>query len=162
VLWSARTDLGDDRVVDPVLARVREVASNDVRDTLTWLDHRGFQLAYSTGGGYAGFGDVLLLFTGPADVKIVRDRGQWDLTVRPKSDASYYSLAVLLAAHAGTDWEPPVEPDLSAQLPPGVSWREALPMVIEWLEQPGSVAAARLANARASEVWRQRLRRPPS
>jgi hypothetical protein len=52
--------------MDPVLAYVREEATDDVRDTLTWLDHMGFQLAYSTGGPREGFGDALLLFTGAA------------------------------------------------------------------------------------------------
>jgi hypothetical protein len=79
--------------------------------------------------------------------------------VRPKNDASYYGLAVLLAAYEGTNWERASAgaSDMPAQLPPGVAWREVLPVVIEWLAEPGSVAAARAVQARSSEVMRQRL-----
>lgn len=146
--------------MDPVLAAALGAASDDVRDTLTWLDDMGFQLASSRCGRHESFGDTLLLFTGPVDVKIIRDRGQWDMTVRPNNDASYYSLAVLLAAYEGTALESASAgaSDMPAQLPPGVAWREVLPTVIEWLGKPGALAAARAVNARSSEVLRQRLR----
>lgn len=145
--------------MDPVLAYAHEAATDDVRDTLTWLDRAGFQLTYSAGGSQDAFCDAMLFFRGPPDVKVVRDRGQWDIALRPKGDAGYYGLAVLLAARDGSDWEPAVAdgPDLPAQLPPGVAWQEAVPAVIEWLGQPDSLAVARLAQARASQVKRQRL-----
>ncbi|WP_319461439.1 hypothetical protein [Micromonospora sp. RTP1Z1] len=144
--------------MDPVREYVEEVASHDVRATLAWLDDAGFRLAASQGGRRESFGDALLVFSGDAKVRIVRDRGQWDVAVSPAAGGAWFSLAILTAAREGRDWETPAV-DFSAgpprQLPCGISWRHSLPTALEWLKQPGSTEALKQTDARA----RDRLRR---
>jgi hypothetical protein len=144
--------------MDPVREYIEQVAGGDVRAALAWLDGAGFRITKSQGGRGESFGNALLVFSGDVDVQILRDRGQWDIAVAPRRDGHWYSLAVLAAAQDGRDWEP-CELDSSAalpdQLPPGIVWRQSLPVVLEWLKMPGSAAALEQTDARA----RQRLRR---
>jgi hypothetical protein len=136
-----------------------EVAPEDVRLTLDWLEGAGFNLANGRGGPTESFGDVCLNFVGPADVRIVRDRGQWDVTVGPTGGVRPYSLAVLDAARLQRDWEPP---DLNygavpKALPAGVTWMEVLPAVVKWIGEPGSVEAAEQAESVARQKMAERL-----
>jgi len=140
--------------MDPVRTYVEENAGSDVRATLAWLDDAGFRITESLGGRGESFGNALLVFSGDVDVQIVRDRGQWDITVAPQCDGRWYSLAVLAAAQAGHDWEPPERNPSAAlpdQFPPGIVWRQTLPSALEWLKLPGSATALEQTNARARQ-----------
>jgi hypothetical protein len=149
-----------DRYVDPVREYVEEVANDDVRATLAWLDDAGFRLTASQGGRRESFGNALLVFSGDAAVRIVRDRGQWDVAVSPATGGAWFSLAILTAAREGREWEPPAvdfSAGLPCQLPYGISWRHSLPAAFEWLKQPGSTAALKQADAQARERLRRQL-----
>jgi hypothetical protein len=149
-----------DQYVDPVREYVEEVANDDVRATLAWLDEAGFRLTASRGGRRESFGNALLVFSADAEVRIVRDRGQWDLTVSPGAGAGWFSLDVVTAAREGREWEPPAvdfSAGLPCQLPEGTSWRHSLPIGLEWLSQPGSTDELKQTNARAREALRRQL-----
>ena len=149
--------------MDAVREYVEEVASDDVRAALAWLDDAGFRLTASHGGRRESFGDALLVFTGDAAVRVVRDRGQWDVAVSPAAGGAWFSLAVVTAAREGRDWEAPAvefSAGLPRQLPYGVSWRHSLPTALEWLKQPGSTEALKQTDTRARERLRRQLGQP--
>jgi hypothetical protein len=143
--------------VDPVREYVEEMATADVRATIDWLDRAGFRLAASQGGRGEAFGNALLVFSLDLAVRIVRDRGQWDIAVSLPDGSAWFGLAIVTDAREGRDWQPPAitrDGDLPEQLPDGLSWRDHLPPALAWLRQPGSEAVLQRANARAR--WRQR------
>jgi hypothetical protein len=155
--------MGHDRYVDPLREYIGEVANDDVRATLAWLDDAGFRLTAGQGGKRESFGNALLVFSGDAEVKIVRDRGQWDIAVSPAPGGSWFSLAILTAVREGRGWEPAAinfSAGVPGQLPCGIGWRDSLPTALEWLKQPGSTAVLKQADARARERLRRQLGQP--
>jgi hypothetical protein len=145
--------------VNETLAYALEVGNPDVRATLSWLAENGFDLTTARGGRYEGFGNIQLVFRGTATVEILRDRHQWDLRVRPAGGTRLWALSVLTAARDGRVWEyPELEGDeMPPQLPPGLVWRDELPSVIRWLQEPDSAQRVEATDAAAQEVMRRRL-----
>jgi hypothetical protein len=143
---------------DEVFRYAVEVSNPDVRATLTWLDEGGFVLAESSGGREEAFGNVSLLFTGSAQVRVVHDRSQWDLAIGSAASGRLYGLAVLTAARDSAVWQYPalIPGELPTQLPPGLSWHEELPSVIEWLQQAGATDQADRVDAEARQAMRDR------
>lgn len=142
-----------------VLGYAYEVGNSDVTATLDWLEGAGFALAESLGGRDEGFGNIYLLFGGHGQVRIVRDRSQWDIAVGFEAGTRLYGLAVLTAARDRSTWQyPSLDPGaLPTQLPPGLVWRDELPSVIQWLHEPGSAEEAERVDAEARRVMRERL-----
>lgn len=147
-------------VENEALQYARKKAPDDVQRAFDWLISNGFQLAASEGGETAAFGDVFLHFSGAAEVRIVRDRVQWDIQIGPAGQDTLYGLAVLVAASHDIPWVPPdlAPGELPPQLPPGVVWQDVVPAVVRWLQNPGADDAARRADEAAREVMRQRWR----
>lgn len=141
------------------LSYAREIAPEQVRLTLDWLETEGFSLKSATGGRTASFGDVCLDFVGIAVVRVVRDRSQWHVDVGPSGGTRRFSVAVLDAARRQVDWVYPTLEDgeLPEMLPPGVVWTEVVPAVVEWIGRPGSVEAAELTDSQARQVMAERL-----
>ena len=122
-----------------VLAYALSRATEDVADTIRWLQSEGFVLRSHRGGPDEAFGNVLLEF-GRQDVMawVVRDRSQWSIDLGGPGAAPQPLVAHLRAM--GEELTAPAEPSfddpLPDQLPEGTEWRTAVPRVIAWLE-PG-------------------------
>jgi len=150
--------------VNAVREYVESRATDDVRATLQWLDEAGYVLTGSRGGTGEAFGNAVLVLTGRCEVTIVLERDQWFLDVAPGPGAEPIQYDLLLPAYEGRDYaeyytgpaaaSEPGEVSRPEQLPPGVSWRETLPPVLEWINGPGvSQAVADVADQRYVYMW---------
>jgi len=110
-------------------------------------------------------GDAVVVLAGAREVTITRDKGQWEIRAALSAGEPGLWLDVLEAARLGREWQPPPRSgSLPEQLPEGLSWRQALPEVLAWLESPEAPDQARAAMARARELmqrrWQERHPRP--
>ena len=149
-----------------ILEYAREIATDDVRETLTWLEGHGFRVHRAIGGRTESFGNLLLDLAGERDasVEIVRDRTQWSCAIST-GDTPKHPLNVLITA---MDDEPPTIPPgrlrdpLPEQLPPGVVWTTAVPRIIEWLissdRREALDAASRQWRTAMNNWWKQQER----
>jgi len=130
-----------------------------VRATLEWLENAGFAVVESSGGPDEAFGNVYLLFGGPARVRVVRDRSQWDIAIGRPGGQSLYSLSVLTAARDGVAWQYPAlrTDELPLQLPPGLVWSVEVPSIVSWLHMDGATERAEMTAAQARDVMRKNL-----
>lgn len=144
---------------DDALHYALAIANADVHATLEWLRSTGFALVESSGGPDESFGNVYLLFGGPARVKIVRDRSQWDVAVGRPGRGPLYSLSVLTAARDGIEWQYPAlrSGELPSQLPPGLVWSVEVPVVVSWLHMDGAAERADEAAEQARDVMRKHI-----
>ena len=144
---------------ETVLAYAVEVGNPDVRAILRWLADNGFDLTAARGGRHESFGNIQLVFRGPAKVEILRDRLQWDVRVGPADGTRLWALSVLTAARDGRVWEYPqlADDEMPMQLPPGLAWHDELPSVIRWLQEPDSAQRVDATDAAAREGMRRRL-----
>lgn len=122
--------------MDHVPEFVVDRASADVLDALKWLLEAGFTITYADGRN-AGFGNICLRFEHEdVHVEVVRDRGQWSLSLAADGVPDT-SLNVLLAAQGryrfGWFRHEDGEHALPEQLPPGVLWSVEVPATIEWI-----------------------------
>jgi hypothetical protein len=115
----------------------REVATDDVRETLDWLVANGFSVTRSEGGPGEAFGDVLLELErgGVETVSIVRDRSQWacDIGAHPIQRQPLDVLLTAMTGEAPARRSGSLDEPLADQLPPGVTWRDVIPALLEWL-----------------------------
>jgi hypothetical protein len=123
-------------------------ATEDVADTLRWLEESAFLLTSAQGGRTEPFGNLRLVYEGPAGVvTMIRERSVWSLDVAsdPAGKSIQYDLAV--AAAQGRDWRVyPHTPGAHLdQIPEGVSWRRTLPGVLRWLSESGDQDSIALA-----------------
>jgi hypothetical protein len=125
-------------------------APDDVRATIVWLSASGYTL--SSHRGESTFG-AQFVYAGQAEVLITVDRSQWMLDVAPRPGAQAWQYDVLIAAQSGqpygevfpeTGSRSPGDP-LPDQLPEGVSWRETLPGILQWVDGEGVSAAVERA-----------------
>jgi hypothetical protein len=145
--------------MDSVWDYVRSTAPDDVRRTVQWLLGEGYALTASSRGESESFGNALLVFTRGTEITITRDRSQWVVTVALSPGATPMALDVLNCARLGETWDPSPRRTLTRplpeQLPEGLAWAETLPLVLAWLDQPGTASTA----AGATEAARERMRR---
>lgn len=129
--------LVEDAQVDGFLARF---APDDVRDTIAWLSENGYLLSSHRGDSTFG---AQFVYSGKTTVFITVDRSQWMLDVARGTEAPPWQYDLLIAAKSGESYERmfPVAGARSVgdsqprQLPDGVTWRETLPGVLEWIEE---------------------------
>jgi hypothetical protein len=143
--------------VDEFLTRY---APDDVRDTIAWLATHGYTLVSRQGEGTFG---ALLVYGGDAEVRITVDRSQWCLDVAPRPGREAWAYDLLLAAQTEDQecgalfpktgsrlWGDP----LPEQLPEGVSWRETLPDILEWVSGDSvETAVDRARHQRGDLMW---------
>jgi hypothetical protein len=138
---------------------LRRSAPDDVRDTIAWLSANGYTLSSHRGASTFG---AQFVYTGYAEVVVTVDRSQWllDVASRPGAEAWEYSL--LIAAHMGQPYGKvfptvgvtSVEGPLPKQLPVGVSWRETLPGILEWVgEEEVRTAVDQARRERSRLMW---------
>jgi hypothetical protein len=140
-------------------------APDDVQDTIAWLTANGYTL--SSQRGESTFG-AQFVYTSDPEVLVTVDRSQWMLDVarRPGTEAWQYDL--LIVAHTGQPYGAifpavgarSVADPLPEQLPEGVSWRETLPGILQWVEGSEIQAAVdRARNERDRLMWPRARRR---
>jgi len=113
-------------------------APSDVLETVMWLLENGYTL--TTQRGESTFG-AEFVYDGRSRVRIIVERSQWflDVAAAPGSAWIQYDLAV--AARSGTAYGErfprlggrSLGDPLPEQLSEGVSWRETLPDLLEWV-----------------------------
>jgi len=118
---------------EQALEYIRTTAPDDVIDAITWLIEEGWRLDRTTGGPTESFGNLQAEFEHLGNrIWVIRDRNQWMLNLRPHGHRQF-DLDVVLDAMAGrADWSGPHA--VREQLPPDVSWQEAIPRAIGWIE----------------------------
>ncbi|HEY3670788.1 MAG TPA: hypothetical protein VGN51_07635 [Acidimicrobiia bacterium] len=116
------------------------VATDDVRDTFALLERNGFALTAGIGRGES-MGGVQVAFTrGSETIQITRDRHQWLMNLRRQEWRDGFDLDIILDTINGRDdWTCSFD-ELPIQLPPGVSWVEALRRAWEWLDRTSDPA----------------------
>ena len=135
---------------------VEQEAPDDVRAVVHWLEREGYLLTRTDGGASGWFAKVV--YTRRCEVTIYVERGQWylDVAAEPGRAPIWYGYAYPASIGGevedafGYDWadEPKGRP-LPRQLPPGISWAETLPDVLEWLTDPGIDEAVAGVKSRA-------------
>ncbi|MEL6891334.1 MAG: hypothetical protein AAFP84_07050 [Actinomycetota bacterium] len=137
--------------VDYVLA----TATPDVVATVQWLEAEGASVTRERGGRHESFGNVLVEFAlDDAILTITRDRGQWMLDVQ-SGQLERFDYDVINAAISGDHhWSRPKPAALPTQLPDGVSWRENVPVALDWLRTTHDARdhLARLQRRRAAQM----------
>jgi hypothetical protein len=112
------------------------IAPADIVDTIAWLADEGWSPASGQGGREEPFGDVVVEFAkGGGAIKIVRDRGIWELTLRLSSWRTWFDLGIIMDTKSGrTNWKSLLDrnPYEVTQLPEGVRWIQALPEILSW------------------------------
>jgi|SRR5579863_1320491 len=112
-------------------------ATDDVAETIRWLEAEGFACVRERGGAGESFGDVSIEFerTG-IRVGIGRDRSQWMLAIASPS-GQLLGLDIWLTAMRGAraTREPrrSLSERLPEQLPEGESWRTVIPELLDWI-----------------------------
>jgi hypothetical protein len=113
-------------------------APADVQDTNAWLSANGYALVDQKGDSTFG---AQFVYEGDTEVRITVDRSQWILDVAPSRGSKTWQYDLLLAARRGLDYGA-LFPETGArasgdplpeQLPAGVSWRETLPDILQWV-----------------------------
>lgn len=146
-IWDDRSERGmsecfsyhvvvEDLQVDEFLQRF---APGDVLETIAWLSANRYTLSSHRGEGTFG---AQFVYTSDAEVLIIVDRSQWMLNVAPSPGAKAWQYDLLIAAQLGQPYgevfptvgSRSVGDPLPEQLPEGVSWRETLPGVLQWVK----------------------------
>lgn len=143
---------------------LQRFAPDDVRETITWLTANGYSLSTHRGEGTFG---AEFVYVGDAEVRISVDRSQWTLDVAPRPGAKAWQYDVLIAARTGQPYgevfpetgSRSVGDPLPDKLPEGVSWRETLPGILQWVDGEGVQAAADCALHERHRMMSPRTRR---
>ena len=120
------------------------VAPPDIVNTTTWLAREDWTPTTGRGGQHEAFGNVVVEFgKGGGAIKIARDRGIWETTIRLSGWQSWFGLGIIMDARAGrTTWVPSDRiPYEVKQLPEGVLWTHALPEIVSWSASTPNVEA---------------------
>ena len=154
---SSLTPVGvEDLEVEEFLQRF---APSDVQDTIAWLSANGYTLSSHRGDGTFG---AEFVYTGDVRVLINVDRSQWMLDVAPRPDADAWQYDVLIAAQTRRPYaevfprtgDRSVGAPLPEQSPEGVSWRETLPGILQWMVSDGvRVAVDQARKERNRLMW---------
>jgi hypothetical protein len=113
-------------------------APADVQHTNAWLSANGYALVAHNGDSTFG---AQFVYEEDTEVRITVDRSQWFLDIAPRPGAKTWQYDLLLAARRGLDYGA-LFPETGAtvlgdplpeQLPAGVSWRETLPDILQWV-----------------------------
>lgn len=118
---------------------IRVNAPADVQHTVAWLLSSGYVLVSQEGASTFGASFVL---EGDSVVQVIVDRSQWSLDVAAASGAQLWQYDLLLAAQSSQEYgrrfpgvgARTLDAPLPKQLPEGVSWRETLPGVLQWIQ----------------------------
>jgi len=145
---------------------IDKFAPADVGSTVRWLKDRRFSMAESdTDRGT--FGSRWVFARDDTEVHVTVDRSQWLLDVVPCRGGRPIQYDLLVSAQRGQDYRdcfprPADEQsaDLPSQLPPGVSWLNTLPQVLEWLRSEAYDVAAieRARDQRYVRMWPDSLK----
>ena len=138
---------------------LRTYAPADVQNTIAWLSANGYGLVAQEGDSTFG---AVFVYQGDAEVRITVDRSQWLLDVATAPDSKAWQYDLLLAARRGLDYgalfpqtgATLLSDPLPEQLPAGVSWRETLPDILQWVGG-GTVPAMvdRARQQRSALMW---------
>lgn len=117
---------------------LRRSAPKDVQDAISWLTANGYTLRSHRGDGTFG---AQFVYTGDAEILVTVDRSQWMLDVAPRPGANVWQYDLLIAAQMRKPYGEAfpaagarsIGDPLPQQLPEGVSWRETLPDILEWV-----------------------------
>jgi hypothetical protein len=153
----AVTDPSETTSTQAAMDYIASKAPEDVLLTMAWLRDNGWHLTRAS-VWEESFGNAVAEFRkADVEVQIVRDRGQWMVSVRLSTWDDWTDLALVLDAKSGrTQWdEPSGNPSDNNQLPVGVKWAETLPDVVKWLATTENVQP-KLDELRA-ERFRQRF-----
>jgi hypothetical protein len=147
-------------VEDPEVEEfLRRFAPGDVRDTIAWLSANGYALSSHRGEGTFG---AQFVYRSDAEVLVTVDRSQWMLDIAPRPGSKAWQYDLLIAAQTGQPYGEvfptvgarSVEDPLPAHLPEGVSWRETLPGILQWVEgDEVQVAVDRARHERDRLMW---------
>ena len=134
-------------------------APADVQHTVAWLLSSGYVLVSQEGASTFGASFVL---EGDSVVRVIVDRSQWSLDVAAASGAQLWQYDLLLAAQSSQEYgrrfqgvgARTLDAPLPKQLPEGVSWRETLPGVLQWI-QAGDVteSVTEAQEQRSTLMW---------
>jgi len=113
-------------------------APSDVLETVTWLLENGYTLTTQRGDNTFG---AEFVYHGHSRVRIIVDRSQWSLDVAAALGSAWIQYDLAVAARSGTAYGQRFPrtggrsfgDPLPEQLPEGVSWRETLPDMLEWV-----------------------------
>lgn len=138
--------------VDAILA----VATSDVADAVAWLLAEGALVTGEEAPHGMGFAALELELSG-AQVRMVRDRGQWMLDLRLRGQPWLQLDLVHAVRTGGGDWgsaEGRTGP-LPDQLPAGLSWRRELPEALAWLRSTADAVekTAAMGRVRAERLF---------
>jgi hypothetical protein len=145
---------------------LQRFAPDDVRETIAWLIANGYTLDSHRGEGTFG---AEFVYVGDAEVRITVDRSQWSLDVAPRPGAKSWQYDLLVAARTSRPYSE-VFPEtgsrsvgypLADTLPEGVSWRETLPGILQWVDGEYVQAAVDAALQERHRMMWPRTRRTP-
>lgn len=138
---------------------LRTYAPGDVQNTVAWLSANGYTLVSQV--RESTFGSQFV-YAQNAEVWITVDRSQWCLDVAPTTGSKPWQYDLLVAAHRRLDYGD-LFPDtgsrsltdpLPNQLPEGVSWRETLPDILQWVRgEAVAESVDRAIHQRAALMW---------
>lgn len=129
----------------------------DVSSTIDWLANNGFTLVASRGPEGMGF-QLLEYENAGTRVRLLTDRDEWMADIQQPSWGCYIGLDTIVDAIDGrTRWDADgwSHDRLPQQLPPGVSWRKALPAALAWTaNSPDALASLeRFQQERAKQLF---------
>ena len=112
---------------------VASEAPEEVLRTMSWLRDNGWR---PTTGWVRpeAFGNALAEFRkADSEVQILRDRGQWIVSIRLADWNDWVDLGLIVDAKSGrTDWgEPSGNPYENKQLPVGIKWVDTVPYALQ-------------------------------
>ena len=129
------TDSPGDTSIQVALDYVASEAPEDVLRTMAGLRDNGWRATRSWVRPEM-FGDALAEFRkADGEDQIVRDRGQWMVSIRLADWNDWVDLGLVVDAKSGRrEWdEPSGNPYENKQLPVGIKWADTVPDALEWI-----------------------------
>jgi hypothetical protein len=151
------TDSPGDTSIQVALDYVASEAPEDVLRTMAGLRDNGWRATRSWVRPEM-FGTALAEFRKvDGEDQIVRDRGQWMVSIRLADWNDWVDLGLVVDAKSGRrEWdEPSGNPYENKQLPVGIKWADAVPDALEW------IATTENAESKLDELRAERFRRRP-
>lgn len=141
--------------VDAILA----VATADVADAVSWLLAEGARVTDEDAPHGMGFA-ALQFELDDAQIRMIRDRGQWMCDLRLEGQPWLQLDLVHAARTGGGNWKrasASTDP-LPDQLPVGLSWRRELPEALAWMRTTEGVVeqTQAMGRVRAAKIFPKR------
>jgi hypothetical protein len=144
--------------------KILAVAPPDIVEAVRWLVAEGAAVVWEDpphGMAFAGLEFVL----GSVSVRMVCDRGVWMMELR-RDGERWLDHDLLRLARQGCDAYPAVTErvgPMPTQIPEGVSWRDELPGLLEWLSatEEAEERCVRLGRSRARQLFPPKRRTRP-